>query len=194
MKRFYHIFLLLAFIVTASHSMGQTLSVASIQPSAGEPMALAVSTSQLSEFTTLQFSLQLPAGMKVDEKQCKVGEAAAAHTLSISPLANGNTLFVLYSLDLQQFANGTLLTIPLAVNNDAVSGEALLYTVRSATSDAVSSMLADVPFVVSTSAATAIRPDITDSKKPGLVYNLGGQQLSQPQRGVNIVDGRKVVR
>ena len=52
MKRFYHIFLLLAFIVTASHSMGQTLSVASIQPSAGEPMALAVSTSQLSEFTT----------------------------------------------------------------------------------------------------------------------------------------------
>ena len=33
----------------------------------------------------------------------------------------------------------------------------------------------------------------TSSKGEGSIYNLNGQKLSAPQKGINIINGRKVI-
>jgi len=35
--------------------------------------------------------------------------------------------------------------------------------------------------------------NVTDSEKPQIIYNLNGQRISTPQKGINIINGRKVI-
>lgn len=148
MKQLYTTFLLLAFVMMSSSVAAQSLSVQPVEAMAGEQATVAVNISQPSAATVLQFCLQLPAGVAVNESGCTVGSAATNHTLSVSIMDNGNYLFVLYNLDFQQFADGVLVNIPVTIGNDATSGNATLYAVRSAKSDAVSHTGTDAAFQI----------------------------------------------
>ena len=110
MNRLYKTFLLLAFVLMSSSTFAQKLSVEPIEAKAGEQATMRVNISQPSETTVLQFCLQLPAGVTVNESGCAVGTAAANHTLSVNRMDSGDYLFVFYNLDFQQFTGGTLLT------------------------------------------------------------------------------------
>jgi len=180
---------LLTFIGSAN---AQTLSVASVEATAGEQKTLTVSLSDAASATALQFNLSLPANVTINESGCALGNAANNHTLRVSRMDNGNYLFVIFSMDFKKLGNGTLLTIPLVFADDATSGNGNLFTVRSSTSDAASHQHQNATFAVNvnTSDIKSIR---TNGVKNGIIYNLRGQKLVSPQKGINIIDGQKVL-
>ena len=180
---------LLAFIGNVN---AQTVSVASIEATAGEQKTLTVSLSDAASATALQFNLSLPANVTINESGCALGSAANNHTLRVSRMDNGNYLFVIFSMDFTKLSNGTLLTIPVIFANDAASGNGNLFTVRSSASDAVSHQHQNASFAVNVNTSD-IKNIKTNDVKKGIIYNIRGQKLATPQRGVNIIDGQKVL-
>ena len=180
---------LLAFIGNVN---AQTVSVASIEATAGEQKALTVSLSDASSATAMQFNLSLPANVTINEGECALGSAASNHTLRVSRMDNGNYLFVIFSMDFTKLSNGTLLTIPIIFANDAISGNGHLFTVRSSASDAVSHQHQNATFAVNVNTSD-IKNIRTSGVKNGNVYNVRGQKLASPQKGINIIDGQKVL-
>ena len=144
MKRLYTIIMALATLVVSANA--QSLSVANIDAQTGEETALVVSLTEGSSMTALQFNLSLPEGVTLDETAITKGTAASGHTLEVRPLTNGDRLFVLYNTDQKAFKNGELLRIPLTAGSTATETNGKLYTVRTATADAVSHTCADVSF------------------------------------------------
>lgn len=180
---------LLTFIGSAN---AQTLSVASIDATAGEQRTLTVKLSDAASATALQFNLSLPANVTINESGCALGNASNNHTLSVSRMDNGNYLFVIFSMDFTKLSNGTLLTIPVIFANDAASGNGNLFTVRSSASDAVSHQHQNATFAVNVNTSD-IKNIRTSGVKNGIIYNVRGQKLASPQKGINIIDGQKVL-
>jgi len=114
--------------------------------------------------------------------------ATNGHTISVQTLANGDHLFVLYSMNLNSFKSGELLRIPVKVNSIASSANGKLYTIRAATADAVSYTCNDVSWEITTGINHVSSPKTIKS-----TYNLAGQQTDGMQKGINIVDGKKVM-
>jgi len=183
------VIVLLAFIGNVN---AQTVSVASIEATAGEQKALTVSLSDASSATAMQFNLSLPANVTINESGCALGGAANNHTLRVNRMDNGNYLFVIFSMDFKKLGNGTLLTIPVIFANDAASGNGHLFTVRSSASDAVSHQQQNATFAVNVN-PTDIKSIRTNGVKNGIIYNVRGQKLASPQKGINIIDGQKVL-
>lgn len=144
MKRLYTIIMALATLVVSANA--QSLSVQNIEAQMDEETALVVSLAEGSSMTALQFNLSLPEGVTLDETAITKGTAASGHTLEVRPLTNGDRLVVLYNTDQKAFKNGELLRIPLTAGSTATEANGKLYTVRTATADAVSHTCADVSF------------------------------------------------
>ena len=133
--------------------------------------------------TALQFCLQLPADVTLDTSNATMGEATASHTLCMETLDNGDLLFILYSMNLSRFKDGELLRIPININGE---GTARLYNVRFADTEAVS-------YAGEETATGIASPKSSPKGKDLKIYNLAGQRLNKMQRGINIMDGRKVL-
>ena len=171
----------------------QTLSVQPIEVKAGEQATLTVNISQPSDATALQFNLQLPIGVTINESNCTLGNGTNGHTLSVNRMNSGDYLFVLYQMDFQTFSDGTLLTIPINVATDAKTGNGKLYTVRSSKSDAVSLQKDETTFTVTVSEELTKIENVKTNVQTPSVFNLNGQRLELPRKGINIVSGKKVV-
>ena len=170
---------------------GQTLSVAPIEAKAGYQATLTVNVVGAAAMTDLQFNLSLPEGMTLADGEATMGAATDGHTLAVETLANGDHLFVLYSMDLNTLRNGELLRIPVNVGSEGADGSVRLYTVRMADAEAVSHLGEEASAIV-----TAIKDVATEysSKSEGDVYDLSGQRVTRTGKGVYIIDGRKVVK
>ena len=171
----------------------QTLSVQPIEVKAGEQATLTVNISQPSDATALQFNLQLPIGVTINESNCTLGNGTNGHTLSVNRMNSGDYLFVLYQMDFQTFSDGTLLTIPINVATDAKTGNGKLYTVRSSKSDAVSLQKDETTFTVTVSEELTKIENVKTNVQTPYVFNLNGQRLELPRKGINIVSGKKMV-
>ena len=128
------------------NSYAQSLSVVNIEAQTGEETDLVVNLTDGTSMTALQFNLSLPEGMTLAEGDATLGTATNGHTLNVETLDNGDHLFVLYSMDLNPFKDGELLRIPVKVGSTATSFNGKLYTIRTATADAVSHTCEDVEF------------------------------------------------
>ena len=175
-----------------SGAMAQSLKVADINTEAGWNERITVSVEGAAQMTALQFNLSLPEGFTL-AGDITLGSAAQGHTMSISPLASGDLLVVIYSLNQGTFADGALLTIPVIAAEDAASGEARLYTVRTATVGAVSHTLSDVTFALNVANDdNSITP--LNSQSSTEVYDLMGRRVEKMEKGIYIVNGKKVVK
>ena len=150
----------------------------------GEQAELVVCTNGMSNVTALQFNLALPQGVTLNEGAITTGEAVGGHTLSVQTLDNGDRLIVLYHTDLELIGNGTLLRLPITVGQQAGSYNGNLYTVRTATTDAVSQTCADVTFSVKVKApeqpVTITADNLTmtyGDDVPTLTYKSEGGEL-----------------
>ena len=184
---------IVALLAIVSSATAQTLSVASVEAKAGEQAELVVSASGMSGMTALQFNLTLPQDITLDESAIAKGEAASGHTLSVQTMDNGDRLVVLYNMDLGLFTNGTLLRLPVTIGNDAKTGEGKLYTVRTATTEAVSQTCTDATFTVTVKEATGIG----EVRKDGTArnaYDLSGRRVLSPSKGIQIIGNKKVVK
>lgn len=173
-RRISMLFALMAIVVSAN---AQSLS---FEVQANEAK---ISLTGATVMTALQFNLKLPEGVSVDTNNATLGSATDGHTLCIETLDNGDLLFILYSMDLNTFMDGELLRFPI---NGVQDGDANLYTIRYANADAVS--LEGTDIVTKSPLLTSPEP-----KGEGLIYNVSGQRLNKMQKGINIVDGKKII-
>ena len=144
---------------------------------------LVVNANGLTAMTAMQFNLELPEGSTITN-DATMGEATDGHTLCIETLDNGDRLFILYSMNLNTFKDGELLRIPININND---GTVRLYNVRFADLDAVSYEGAETATGID-----SLTPNPSPEREGG-IYNLAGQRLSKPQKGINIMNGKKML-
>ena len=86
-------------------------------------------------------------------------------------------------MDLNTFKDGELLRIPINING---GGTARLYNVRFADTEAVS--------YTGEETATGIKTLSNSPLKGENIYNVAGQRLNKMQRGINIKDGKKIIR
>ena len=151
-----------------------------MQPSGTE---LVVNANVVSSMTALQFNLELPNGTSITN-DATLGTATDEHTLCIETLDNGDCLFILYSMNLNTFKDGEVLRIPININGE---GTARLYNVRFADTDAMS-------YAGKETATGIASPKSSPKRKDLKIYNLAGQRLNKMQRGINIKDGRKILK
>lgn len=190
------ILIIIALLTIAGGAMAQNLTVQGVEAKAGEQATLTVSVAGATAMTALQFNLDLPEGVNLSENNATMGAATDGHTLSVQTLDNGDRMFVIYSMDLNTFKDGELLRIPVTLGSDAKTGEGKLYTVRTATTDAVSHDCANVSFNI-TVKTTVQSVTITAEDKTvadGITYNLAGQQVDKSYKGIVIVNGKKVIQ
>lgn len=174
-KRIQTILLALAAIVGSANAQNLSFEVQANEAT--------VNISGATNMTALQFCLQLPAGVTIDTSNATLCSASDGHTLCIETLDNGDLLFILYSMELNTFKDGELLRFPVAASGETVK----LYTIRYADTDAVSHAGEDIE--------TGIKPlSNSPSKGEGAIYNVSGQRLSKPQKGIYIKDGKKFVK
>ena len=188
--KLFNTFVLTAIAVGAN---AQTLSVGTIEGKVGEQATLTVSLSNVEAATALQFNLSLPANVTVNEGGCALGNAAASHTLSVNKMDSGNYLFVMYSMDFSALTDGTLLTIPVTIGNGATTGSGKLYTIRSANAEAVSKTSSDATFSVKVTNGQSGITETERDRTNQTAFDLQGHRLSRPSKGINIVDGRKLI-
>ena len=177
---------IVALLAIAGGATAQTLSVASVEAKKGEQAELVVSASGMSGVTALQFNLSLPQGITLNESAITKGEAVSGHTLSVQTMDNGDRLIVLYHMDLGLVSNGTLLRLPITLGQQAGSFSGCLYTVRTATTDAVSQNCANVTFNITVKATEEQPVTITAANKtmtygdnvPTLTYTSTGATLN----------------
>jgi len=174
-------------MITAN-SRAQSLSVSNVEAQTGEETELVVNLTGGTSMTALQFNLALPEGMTLAESDVILGAATNGHTLNVETLDNGDHLFVLYSMDQNPFMDGELLRIPVKMGSTAATSNGKLYTIRTATADAVSHTCNDVSWEMTTNINHVSSPKIIKS-----TYNLAGQKTDEIQKGINIVDGKKVM-
>jgi len=78
------------------------------------------------------------------------------------------------------------------IGNDAKTGEGKLYTVRTATTEAVSQTCTDATFTVTVKEATGIGEVRKDGTAQN-AYDLSGRRVLHPSKGIQIVGNKKVV-
>ena len=174
MKRIQNILLALLTITTSANAQNLSFEVQANEAT--------MNISGATDMTALQFCLQLPVGVTIDTSNATLGSATDGHTLCVETLDNGDLLFILYSMDLNRFKDGELLRIPVAASDETVK----LYTIRYADTDAVSYAGEDIE--------TGIKTLSNSPLKGENIYNVAGQRLSKMQRGINIKDGKKIIK
>ena len=187
MKRLSTIIMALATLVVSANA--QSLSVQNIEAQMDEETALVVSLAEGSSMTALQFNLSLPEGVTLDETAITKGTAASGHTLEVRPLTNGDRLFVLYHKENTPLANGELLRLPVTVGSEAGTFGGKLYTVRTATADAVSHKAAEANFSVTVKETIYIETEQTLAltEIPAMKYGDGTYQLpAKTNEGLNL--------
>ena len=186
---------IVALLAIAGDATAQTLSVASIEATAGGQAELEVSASGMAGVTALQFNLALPQGITLNESAIMKGEAVSGHTLSVQTMDSGDRLVVLYHTDLESVSNGTLLRLPITVGQQTGSFSGSLYTIRTASTDLVSHKCNDAAFTVKVKEdATSIVNVNTTQTDSKTVYDMSGRRVTNPTKGIYIVGGKKMVK
>ena len=155
---------MMALAAIATCAIAQTLSVQPIEAQTGEQTEVVVSLTGATAMTALQFNLTLPDGVTVNANGATLGAATDGHTLSVQTLDGGDLLFILYSMELKTFKDGELLRIPVTASSEAIAAAGKLYTVRTATAEAVSHACGDATFTVTVKKAPSaiyIETDLT---------------------------------
>ena len=138
--------LMAAMLLVSANISAQTLSVQPIEVQTDGQAEVVVNLTDATAMTALQFNLQLPEGMAVSMDGITLGTATDGHTLTVETLDGGDMLFVLYSMDQNCFKDGELLRIPMKAGDKAFTANGKLYTVRTATTEAVSHAFGNVQF------------------------------------------------
>ena len=143
------------------------------------------------EITLVQFDLQLPVGLSVKQNSgiyiCVMAGRSPKHSFEVNEV-EGRVRFLLHSSnnDVISGKEGTIVKIKLVANEKYEGGDIRLENI-----------------LIVTPGEKEIKPDdviingIDDVQMNQLplssVYNLSGQKLEKPRKGINIIDGRKVV-
>ena len=135
------------------------------------------------------FKLELPEGISVKPNGKKYtyeeGDATEGMTFSIAFKNNKYTITV-YDGEFDETAGNTIITLPLVGD---LAGQATVSSIAFGDPDGAN---IDRPADFTIDLATAIKSVSAEQTKSGVIYNLNGQRVSKAQKGVFVVDGKKV--
>ena len=188
--------MLVALAAMVGSASAQTLSIAPIEAQTGTKAEIVVNANGVAGMTALQFNLQLPECITLDEAAITKGAAASRHELSVSTLDSGERLFVLYNMNLNPFKDGELLRLPITVNGDVGTKTGRIRLCRTATPEAVSHASPTAEFTITvkeTSGIDSLSPNPSPKGK-GSWYSVDGKKLNgEPtKKGLYIHKGKKV--
>ena len=143
------------------------------------------------DFTAFQFEMEVPEGIDISAMHLN-GNRKRGHQLIYNKVSDGTYRVVALSLANNTFegSEGELLGISL----DGVPSDEIcihdIHFVNTGGMDFIFDALR-----LSGGSATAVQNLVidTDKQEKLVIYDLQGRQLSKPQRGVNIVNGKKVI-
>lgn len=122
-----------------------------------------------------------PLTVGVQEVTITEGDAIPSFTLTYSGFRNGDTESNAFSTRPTATTTATSSskpgTYPITVSGGEAKNYALTYT---------QGTLTILP-------TTGIESVYADGQENGAIYNINGQKLSKPQKGINIINGKKVV-
>ena len=196
MNRRIRIFATIALAIVASQAVAQVISIAPVEDEPGAQTSLTINLSDAgTNITALQFNLSLPDGITLDKANVTKEAAASEHELAVRTLEGGDYLFVLYNMDKKVITQVTLLRLPITLPSMEGKLTGKLTSFCTANTDAMSKKCADALFsiTVKKSKPSSIRTIVDKNATSAPIYNLSGQRLTKPQRGINVIKGKKVI-
>ena len=135
------------------------------------------------------FKLELPEGITVKPKGKKYsyeeGDATEGMTFSVA-FAKGKYTITVYDGEFDETFGNTIISLPL---EGELAGQATVSSIAFGDPDG-NNISRPEDFTVEL--ADAIKSISAEQTKSGLIYNLNGQRVSKAQKGVFVVDGKKV--
>ena len=175
----------------------------SIDPSfdikAGETKEMVINlTNPNDEITLVQFDLSLPNGLSVKqtggEYVYDIADRTTWRKHSLEANATGGIIRFLLASSSNATLSGTegaIITITLNADNTYKGGTVKLENILLVTPDEKEIKPADLSYTIGSTDISSITTDAIDSNTP--IYNLRGQRLAAPQKGINIIGGKKVI-
>ena len=166
---------------------------------AGEEKEILIDlTNPNDEVTLVQFDLQLPEGLTVKKSGADLVYDMAdrtswrKHTLDANE-TDGGYRFLLYSSSntVIDGTEGTIIKVTLAASQDMTGKTIALDNILLVSPDEKETKPARYEYVIGSD--TGIRAITIDNDADAPIYNLRGQRLTAPQKGINIIGGKKVV-
>lgn len=177
-----------------------TLQVDPVAIKAGETRELTVSlTNPNDELTLLQFELLLPEGLyinKVDDNpSVSMGSRTSGNSHQLSAYADGQRVRCLLASPGNELISGTegavvRLTVTAA---DDFSGGSLLLADAIGVSPCEQEVMMPSQRYGLTDSATGVT-DVKNAEKSSEVYSLTGQRQVKMKRGINVVNGKKIIK
>lgn len=175
----------------------QTSAYLSIEPfsiKAGETKEMFVDlTNPEDEITLVQFDMRLPAGLSLKqtggEYDIDMCDRTTWRRHSLEANALGDIIRFLLASSSNTIISGTeggIIKMTLIADANYMDGVIRLEKILLVTPDEKEIKPADV-------IASGIADVVADKRNTDAVFSLSGQRLSAPKKGINIVDGRKVI-
>ena len=187
-------------LVPVVASADNTLSLEPLEISAGETKELTISLENDMDITLVQFDLKLPQGLSIPvNSRNRFIVAITDRTTLEDHSLNVNAIDGVYRILLASMTNteiegnnGALFKVTLAADDTFAGGTISIDKIELVSPNETAVHPASVSIDVQTPSAIH---DVTTLPYPKgqSVYNLGGRKVSRTrQRGITIVDGRKV--
>ena len=175
------------------------LAIEPFSISAGSEMEMVIDmTNPDDEITLVQFDLRLPAGLSVKQTGGEYDIDIAGRTTwrkhSLDANAtNGIVRFLLASSSNATLTGteGAVIKMTLKADNTFAGGAVKLENILLVTPAEKEIKQPNVNYTIG---ATGIKGVVADDiKKDATIYNLSGQRLDKPRKGINIIGGKKVM-
>jgi len=173
----------------------------SIQPfdiKAGETKTMTINLNNPNdELTLVQFDLHLPQGLSIrtagGDLDIDMGERTnwRKHTLDANEVDGGAYRFLLYSSSnaLISGTSGGIITVTLKADNSFNGGVITIDNALLVSPEQKETKPSAYEYTISLSMGI---DNITVETGTQRIFNLSGLQLKEPQKGINIINGRKV--
>ena len=193
---------------TYTYTIGQTSptpsasAVLAIEPfniaAGGEAEMVIDLTNPSDEITLVQFDLRLPDGLSVKQTGgdyvYDITDRTTWRKHSLEANATGGIIRFLLASSSNATLSGTegaIITMTLKADNTYKGGTVKLENILLVTPDEKEIKPADLSYNIGSTGISSITMDAIDSNTP--IYNLRGQRLAAPQKGINIIGGKKVI-
>ena len=176
------------------------LSVPDFEMQTGNDYGTTISLTSNGDITAFQFDMELPKGLRIKRefgKECIVPgkHISDSHILEWAQQENTDMRFMGYSLSNIAFNKGieNLISIELVADNDIMSGvyPIVLKNIVLATKTQTVKLYDQIVYV-SVNQTTSIN-NIIDKSTTEDVFNIQGIKLQNRQRGINIINRKKVL-
>ena len=178
------------------------LSIGAISIKPGETKTVSVDMTNTEGIQGLQCSIDLPEGLSFATKSngkidiSNNTDRGDGFTLSSSLQEDGSLTVATVNFEGDSYYgnSGTIFSFKITANEDLAAGEYEIKVCDIVLSSGVAIKPSDATGKVTVSnSETGLQQIESDSKQSDSIYNLNGQRVNNPSRGIYIVNGRKVI-